>query len=85
MLFVDREDNHITSGALYALFFGLIPEVRNITDRNALGLVYNRFMLDNHLLGYTMSLPGSVFMLPGGSLETALVAPEDDEGLPDLD
>ena len=85
MLFVDREDNHIASGALYALFFGLIPEVHNITDRKTLGLVYNRFMLDNYQLGYTMSLPGSVFMLPGGSLATAPVAPEDEEGLPKLD
>ena len=70
MLFIDREDSDVPSGVLYALLFGLVPKVRTLTDRETLRAVYDDFMVTNSLLGYVLSLPGRVFLLPGGSLTT---------------
>ena len=70
MLFIDREDSDVSSGVLYALLFGPVPKVRDLADRETLRVVYDDFMVTNNLLGYVMSLPGRVFLLPGGSLTT---------------
>ena len=81
---INLEDSNVSSGFLDALLFGLASQIRYLEDRETLLSHYDEFMATNHLLGYLVSLPGQVFLLPDGT-PTSPSSDEDEDTLPDLD